>query len=167
MTTEELYQSGIFQFERGNYRESVKQLEQASSLAGAKTKQGGEIQVWLVNAYDAAGRSNEAIELCRSLSKHPSSDVRKSASYVLGILTAPKLADLQDVTTDISNFRRLDVNRSSLKEQTGTSTLESDDRLEQKYGVSTNQNPNNRTGLWFAIVLGSLALTISIYLFTR
>jgi TPR repeat protein len=52
------YAYGQEAFERGNYRESVEYFEQAVDLARAATPLGGEIQTWLVNAYNAVGRSD-------------------------------------------------------------------------------------------------------------
>jgi len=65
----ELYQQGVTSFERGNYQQSISLLERARELAIVETNLGGEILVWLANAYDANGRTEEAIAICRSLKK--------------------------------------------------------------------------------------------------
>jgi tetratricopeptide (TPR) repeat protein len=107
---EQFFQAGVANFESGNYQASLEQLEQAKSYASPGTYKSGEIQVWLCNAYDAVGRTEEAIALCRGLVKHPDIDVRKLARYVLGILTAPQLNKLEGITTDGPNFSNLDSN---------------------------------------------------------
>jgi lipopolysaccharide biosynthesis regulator YciM len=77
MTTENLelakscFQIGTTAFENGQYREAVESLEKASTLLGKNSRFAGEIEIWLVNAYEAAGRSEEAINLCQQLSRHP------------------------------------------------------------------------------------------------
>lgn len=85
------YQAGKDAFERGRYRESVQFLARASALAAPNSSLGGEIQIWLVTAYEAAGQSPEAIALCRQLNRHPDLDTRKQSRRLLYILEAPKL----------------------------------------------------------------------------
>ncbi|MFM6311301.1 MAG: tetratricopeptide repeat protein, partial [Dolichospermum sp.] len=71
MTTESLelaryrYQMGTIAFENGQYREAVENLEKARDLLGKNTRFAGEVEIWLVNAYEAAGRSEAAINLCQ------------------------------------------------------------------------------------------------------
>jgi tetratricopeptide (TPR) repeat protein len=86
------YQAGQVAFERGNYRDAVKHLETASSLVDLNSCLGGEVQIWLVTAYEAVGQREEAIALCRRVSKHPDSEARKQGKRLLYILEAPKLA---------------------------------------------------------------------------
>jgi tetratricopeptide (TPR) repeat protein len=166
-SAEQLYQLGIANFERGNYHESVSQLEEACNLSVLKTKQGGEIQIWLVNAYDAVGRYDEAIALCRTLTKHPSEDVRKSARFILGILTAPKLADLQDVTSTVSGLKRLDDNREKNRGQGGSAPQNSNYSETKTLGSEAPVKARDDTWLWGAIAIASLGLTTGIYLLTR
>ena len=49
----ELYQEGVSNFESGNYQQAIALLERARALAVLETILGGEILVWLANAYDA------------------------------------------------------------------------------------------------------------------
>ena len=97
----QLYQQGIADFERGNYQQAIALLERARALAILETDLGGDILVWLANAYDAVGKTEEAIALCRSLKKHPPNTVRKSARYMLGIFTAPPLKKLEGVVSEV------------------------------------------------------------------
>jgi outer membrane protein assembly factor BamD (BamD/ComL family) len=97
----ELYQQGVSSFESGNYQQAIAFLERARVLAIGETTLGGEILIWLANAYDANGKTDEAIALCRSLRKHPVNSVRKSARYMLGILTAPPLRKLEGVVSEV------------------------------------------------------------------
>lgn len=106
------YHQGKVAFERGAYRQSVEQLAQASALlqgmAAANSLLGGEVQIWLVTAYEAAGQRQEALSLCRQLTRHPHLDTRKQSRRLLYILEAPQLQrpaawltqipDLSDVT---------------------------------------------------------------------
>lgn len=106
------YQAGANAFERGLYRQSVQHLEKASALVNRNSRLGGEIQIWLVTAYQAAGQQSEAIALCQQLSRHPDIDTRKQGRRLLFILQAPKLSsrpewlvqipDLGAITDDAS-----------------------------------------------------------------
>jgi tetratricopeptide (TPR) repeat protein len=121
---QELYQAGVRSFEHGDYKQAIAHFQQALNGVNAGTKIGGEIQVWLANAYDAAGNPTEAIALCRSLKKHSDRDVRKSASYVLGILSAPKLNTLKDANSKIPSLKGLDD--QTLSRSIGSSGAKSD-----------------------------------------
>ncbi len=85
------YAYGQDAFERGNYRIAVGHFEKAASLAKGATPLGGEIQMWLVNAYSAVGRPADAIALCEKLMHHPDGETRRQAKNLLYILKAPQL----------------------------------------------------------------------------
>lgn len=85
------YQAGKIAFERGRYREAVQNLVKASALATPNSRLGGEVQIWLVTAYEAAGQPESAIALCRQLSRHPDPETRKQSRRLLYILEAPQL----------------------------------------------------------------------------
>jgi tetratricopeptide (TPR) repeat protein len=85
------YQQGQLSFERGDYRQSVQCLEQSLARLDPSSKLGGEVQIWLVMAYEAAGLRTEAIALCQKISRHPHHDTRLQSKRLLYILEAPKL----------------------------------------------------------------------------
>ncbi|ACK68258.1 conserved hypothetical protein [Rippkaea orientalis PCC 8801] len=85
------YQVGQELLERGQYRLSVETLEEARELVNLSSRLGGEVQMWLVTAYQAAGRLEDAIALCEALTRHPNGEIRKQSQGVLYILRAPKL----------------------------------------------------------------------------
>lgn len=102
------YKAGKDAFERGQYRQSVAALEKAVSLIGRGTPLGGEMQMWLVTAYQAAGQLPEAIALCQSLDAHPDLKTRKQSRRILYILKAPKLQTRPEWLTQIPDLSRLD-----------------------------------------------------------
>ncbi|AFY70054.1 hypothetical protein Pse7367_1776 [Thalassoporum mexicanum PCC 7367] len=104
-TAKELYKTALQNFERGNYSKAIRQFEQGLGMVNPQTKLGGEIQLWLVNAYEASGKSTEAIALCQTLVKHTNYDVRQSANYVLGIISAPELARREDLISKIPSLK--------------------------------------------------------------
>jgi outer membrane protein assembly factor BamD (BamD/ComL family) len=71
------YQAGKAAFEGGDYRTAVKHLEAASALMKRTSRLGGEAQMWLVTAYEAAGQQAEAIALCEQLTRHPDPETSK------------------------------------------------------------------------------------------
>jgi outer membrane protein assembly factor BamD (BamD/ComL family) len=152
----ELYQEGISNFESGNYQQAIALLERARSLAIWETVLGGEILIWLANAYDAAIKTDEAIALCRSLSKHPVADVRKSARYMLGILTAPQLSKLEGVVSEVPILQSPDSYQSPT-----AAISKSPSRNHQKpFREIPLEKPisnSDNNFLWFAIAI-SLAL---------
>jgi tetratricopeptide (TPR) repeat protein len=105
---EALYAAGQLAFERGKYRESVIALEQAADLASGATLLGGSIQLWLMNAYSAADRQQDAIAVGEKLARHPDRDVRKQSKRVLEILQAPQLNRRADWLTPIPDLSNLE-----------------------------------------------------------
>ena len=160
---QELFQAGIYSFERGNYQSAIAQFQQALSAVNEKTQIGGEIQIWLANAYDAVGNSTEAIAICRRLKHHSDRDVRKSANYVLGILSAPKLSDLKDAVSTIPSLENL--NASDLPSNLTASNSKSVVNLKKDRELSTDINnsesqPHNNN--WFIWTTSAIILAILI-----
>ena len=102
------YTYGQAAFENGEYRRAVDHLETAVGIAKASTPLGGEIQIWLVNAYNAVGRSREAEVLCDALTRHPDLEVRKQAKNLLYILQAPQLRRPGNWMSQIPDLGTLD-----------------------------------------------------------
>ncbi len=115
-----LYQAGQQAFEQGRYRESVQQLELARQGVEPNTRLGGEIQIWLVTAYEATGQRKEAIALCKQLVHHPAIATRKQARRLLEVLEAPKLYIDPEGFVKIPDLNELDGNEMALSQQTST-----------------------------------------------
>lgn len=126
MTTEEnlelahqQFQAGQMAFERGQYRQSIEALEKAVSFADRNSSLGGEVQIWLVNAYQAADKNMEAIALCESLGRHPDVKTRKQSRRMIAILKAPKLKLREEWMTKIPDLTKLDEANSKNKKASG------------------------------------------------
>ena len=98
------FAAGKLAFERGQYRQSVQHLEKASALVARSSRLGGEVQMWLVTAYEAAGQRSEAIALCQQVSRHPHYEIRKQGKRLLYILEAPKLSTRAEWLTQIPDL---------------------------------------------------------------
>lgn len=101
------YEAGKRAFERGAYRQSVECFEKAISLANPNSQLGGEMQTWLVTAYQATGQVSEAIALCEQLGKHPDLKTRKQGTQLLYILKAPQLKTRPEWLTEIPDLSNL------------------------------------------------------------
>lgn len=118
MTTEQRdlaqreYQAGKAAFERGDYRQAVAYLERSNALVEPGSKLGGEMQIWLVTAYEAAGQRTEAITLCRKACQHPDLTTRKQGKRLLYILEAPRLKTRPEWLTEIPDLAAIDENES-------------------------------------------------------
>ncbi|MEI6428714.1 MAG: tetratricopeptide repeat protein [Pseudanabaena sp. ELA607] len=91
-----LLNQGMDAFDRGDYQKAVAYLEQAEQQTNLMSPLGGEVRLWLVNAYDAVGKAPLAVALCRNLVNHQKREIRQQASYLLDILAAPKLRSIKD-----------------------------------------------------------------------
>lgn len=152
----ELYQKGVSSFESGNYQQAIALLDRARALAILETTLGGEILIWLANAYDAIGKTEEAIALCRSLKKHPVNSVRKSARYMLGILTAPQLSKLEGVVSEVPILQSPDSYQSKPVAKSNTTTNNQKPFREVPLEKPNTESKNNF--LWFAIAVSLLLL---------
>lgn len=157
------FSAGKQAFERGDYRKSVNYLEKASALVNLNSKLGGDIQIWLVTAYEAAGQRQEAIALCRDLTRHPDLTTRKEGKRILYILEAPKLQSRPEWLTQIPDLGNLSDNDS--KERLGARTAPvkqtlADDKLKLKIEpVDLNQvNTEDNRFVWVALFAALVVL---------
>ncbi len=102
------YQAGRIAFERGDYRQAVSYLLSAIARVQPSTKIGGEIQIWLAMAYEAAGQGSEAKALCQQLTNHPSLDTRQASKRMLYIMQAPELVRPDEWLTKIPDLSHLE-----------------------------------------------------------
>lgn len=119
MTEEQLEQAKLYYvagkqaFERGQYRQSVELLEAAVELIDRPLRLKGEMQIWLITAYQANGQQDQAIALCRRVSRHPDYQTAKQGKQLLYILEAPKLRSRPEWLTQIPDLAALDDNTDS------------------------------------------------------
>lgn len=155
-----IYQAGKAAFERGEYRQSVECLEAARSQSSPGSRLGGEIQIWLVTAYEAAGRQQEAIALCRQVSQHPDLQVRKQGKRLLYILEAPKLQTRPEWLTQIPDLAALSDQAAS----TGAAGFRTASKPEEKPVFQLEPPSSERSGssdnrfFWLALVTAGLVL---------
>jgi tetratricopeptide (TPR) repeat protein len=155
------FQTGKTAFERGEYRKSVQHLEKANELADSSSRLEGEIQTWLVTAYEAAGKREEAIALCRSLTRHPDLNTRKQGKRLLYILEAPKLRSRPEWLTQIPDLAHLaDSDRQDRKGgSVSSSRSQSVKPAFQLEPVDPNQiNTQDNRFIWVALVAAVLVL---------
>lgn len=158
----ELYQEAVSDFESGNYQQAIALLERARALAILESRLGGDILIWLANSYDAIGKTEEAIAMCRSLKKHPVGDIRKSARYMLGILTAPPLSKLDGVTSEVPILESPDTYQSKpVARKTSQNSKDQKPFREVSFEKPNTDNSKSINNfLWVAI---AIFLVISTY----
>ena len=153
------YQLGIQSLENGQYNLSVKYLEQASEQVAMKTLTGGEVRIWLVSAYQAAQKTNEAIALGRELLTHPHPDIRHNSKKLLYVLEAPRLKrppewmnEIPDLTSLPESTPEFNQNRGSVKPKA---------KIEEPVDLSTvNTKDNQFIAISFLILVISLSALI-------
>ena len=156
----ELYQEAVSDFESGNYQQAIALLERARALAILESRLGGDILVWLANSYDAIGKTEEAIAMCRSLKKHPVGDIRKSARYMLGILTAPPLSKLEGVTSEVPILQSPDTYQPKpAARKTNPNSSKKPFREVSLEKPNTDNSNGINNFLWLAIAIFLVILT--------
>ena len=154
------YQAGKAAFERGHYRESVQHLEKASALVARNSRLGGEVQIWLVTAYEAGGRTSEAITLCEQLKHHPDTETSKQGRRLLYILQAPQLKRPTEWLTQIPDLGALPDNNAQTRLGSGTTNK---NRLSQPPSQAkpvdlTQVNTRDNRFIWVALIVLGLTL---------
>ncbi|MEM6869107.1 MAG: hypothetical protein AAF528_12085, partial [Cyanobacteria bacterium P01_C01_bin.121] len=99
---------GIALFERGRYKRAIAEFQIALSLSNPVGAKGGEIQMWLVNAYIASGNEEDGLALCRKLIVHPDLDTKQQSKRMLYILEAPELEMRPEWVTKIPELGEFD-----------------------------------------------------------
>lgn len=171
MTTDSLeiaksrYKIGKAAFENGKYRESVQNLEQASVLLGKNTRLAGEVEIWLVNAYEAAGRSEEAIALCQELSRHPHYEVRHQAKRLAYILKAPKLNRPKEWMTEIPDFSIISDHKSKMMIAAKANKSPSAKKpVEKEYIDLSTVNTQDNNFVWVALIAVGFTISYLVWL---
>ena len=151
---QQVYETGRVAFERGEYREAIAALEAAKSQVAGSSPLGGEVQIWLVTAYEAAGKRAEALSLCETLEHHPNWDTRQQARRLLEILKAPQLNRRSEWNTTIPDLSAMEESDRLYRRGTGTTQVKppkSEDELEP-VDLSFVETEDNRF-LWVALVV--------------
>jgi tetratricopeptide (TPR) repeat protein len=144
---QDLYQAGISAFERGQYRVSIEQLNAALDLISSGSREGGEIQIWLISAYQGLGEGEKASEICKQLITHPIYQIREQAKRLLYIIEAPRLKRPEEWMTKIPDLEKLPDSTPQFKKG---STRQKKEELPPP--MQLEQNKNNLF-IWLAIFI--------------
>ncbi|MCL2931101.1 MAG: hypothetical protein MGG11_02000 [Trichodesmium sp. MAG_R03] len=112
------YIAGKQAFERGQYSKSLHHLETALENINPNSRLGGETQIWLVTAYQAIGKAQEATALCKKLTRHSYLQTRQQAKRILAILEAPVLKTQPEWVTKIPDLGA--ISESNAKDRRGS-----------------------------------------------
>lgn len=155
------YRNGKAAFENGKYRQAVEELNKACALLERNSRLGGEVQIWLATAYEAAGQNQQAIELCELLKRHPYPETSKDAKRLQYIFKAPKLERPKEWMTEIPDLGTLSDkskirSAASLKKSSTVKEVE-----EMEFIDLTQVNTQDNRFIWLAlfviaVTLGSL-----------
>jgi tetratricopeptide (TPR) repeat protein len=171
VTTESLelartrYQAGKIAFESGQYREAVENLEKARALLARNTRLGGEVEIWLVTAYEAAGRTEDAIALCQQLRRHPHSETSQQARRLLYILQAPRLKRPSNWMTEIPDLGALSDNESKVR-ITAKPRKPSEPKApaEPEFVDLSQVNTKDNRFIWLALIVIGLTISYLVWL---
>ncbi|HAX80548.1 MAG TPA: hypothetical protein DCY88_33115 [Cyanobacteria bacterium UBA11372] len=154
------YQAGKAAFERGQYRQSVQCLEKAAALVERNSRLGGEVQIWLVTAYEAAGQRQEAIALCTKLESHPSYETRKQGRRLRYILEAPQLKRPAEWMTQIPDLASLPDNAAETRLGRAAAPVKSKPRTPPKPEPVDLSQVNTKDNLFIWVALAAIAITL-------
>lgn len=159
------FQTGKIALENGQYREAIDNLEKASALLPRNSRLGGEIEILLVTAYEAAGRTEDAIALCQQLQRHPFFETSKQAKRLLYILKAPKLRRPSEWMTEIPDLGALSENESKVRVTLKPRVSDSKKKpIEPEFVDLSQVNTSDNRFIWLALIVIGLMLSYLIWL---
>jgi len=163
-----IFQTGKIAFESGKYREAVENLEKASALVAGNSRLGGEVQLWLVTAYEAAGRTEEAIALCQQLKRHPYSETSKQARRLVYILQAPKLQRPSEWMTEIPDLAALSDHESKIRLTAKSRQSSGQKKPPEPEFIDLSQvNTSDNRFIWLALIVIAFTLLYLVWLSTN
>ncbi|WP_373526944.1 outer membrane protein assembly factor BamD [Nostoc sp.] len=173
MSTESLeiaktrYQTGKVAFENGQYREAVENLEKASALLAPNSRLGGEVEILLVTAYEADGRTDDAIALCERLKRHPHFETSKQARRMFYILKAPKLKRPSEWMIQIPDLGALPDNKLKITvaaKSTQSSQPQKPQLTEGEFVDLSQVNTKDNRFIWVALITIALSMSYLVWL---
>jgi len=151
------YQAGRAAFDRGNYQQSVVSFEKAHQLVPAYSRKGGEVGIWLITAYQAANRMQDAIALSQKLSRHPHTEIRKQSQRLLYILKAPPLKRPKEWMVEIPDLGTFP--ESDPKDRRGSNTVKSASKPREEEVIDPALiNRKDNGFVWLALIAILLTL---------
>ena len=151
------FELGKEALERGNYRLSIENLTAARESIALNSKRGGEAGVWLVSAYQAANKIDEAIALCQELIVHPDTRTREQAQRILYIMKAPKLERPPEWMSEIPSLGDAEVGTSRYVTAKKPISKTSIELLEENLD-SSSADPADDKFVWFALAIVSVII---------
>lgn len=158
------YRNGKAAFESGKYRQAVEELKKACALLERNTRLGGEVQIWLATAYEAAGQNQEAIDLCEQLKRHPYPDTSKEAKRLQYILKAPKLERPKEWMTEIPDLGTLSEGDSKIRLAASPKKSSPKEPLEPDFIDLQKVNTKDNSFIWLALIVIAVTLGSLIWL---
>ena len=156
------YQAGQNALERGKYRFSIENLEQALEIVGFGSRLGGDVQMLLITAYQAIGNREKAIALCQELTNHPNLTTRKKAQEVLYIIQAPELKRPEAWMSKIPDLSQSETTSPQYVTAKKSPSRKSE-KIESEIDLSQVETEDNKF-LWFALIISALTCVSLIWL---
>jgi hypothetical protein len=156
------YQAGQIAFERGEYRQAVSYFLAAVAQVQPNTRIGGEVQVWLVTAFEAAGQIAEATALCQKLLNHPNLETRQASKRMLYIMQAPQLVRRDEWLTKIPDLSHLEDREGKAGGVNNSPSLPppSPKSLEERYAPIDLSQVNTQDNNFIPIALVFTVITL-------
>jgi hypothetical protein len=157
------YQTGQIAFERGEYRQAVSYLLAAVAQVEPNTAIGGEAQIWLVTAFEAAGQIPKAMALCQKLANHPNLDTRQASKRMLYIMQAPELVRRDEWLSKIPDLSHLEDREGKVGGSSNTYSPPpppTPQSLEERYPPIDLSQVNTQDNNFTAIALGFIAIVL-------
>jgi tetratricopeptide (TPR) repeat protein len=161
----QLFELGKQAFDKGLYRQSLDYLIQGEALVSPLSRDGAQVQIWLMTVYQALGKNEEAIAICQKLITHPDFTIRKQAKDLLFILQAPRLNRPKEWMTEIPDLSKVSEEENrSVYETTEKKTIAKSKINSFKEDSNTSQI-SDKNNNFFSFALSILLLIMVTFFF--
>ncbi len=154
---EEKYRSGKFAFERGQYRLSIEHLEKACELMPLHSRLGGEVRIWLINAYQAGKQEQQAIALCQELCTRHHGETKRQAQRLLYIIQAPQLKRPSEWMTVIPDLN--DTKPSKIEYQRASTPRKIKPQRQIELVDFNQVNTDDNKFIWLSLLVSVAVIT--------
>ena len=141
--------------ERGDYNQCLKFLEPLSQEYPLPTQEGARIRILMITAWMGKGNDQEAIAICRLLSKTKDPSVRQQAKQLISVLEAPSLERPSNWSIQLPSLKMSSTGELSYKKKTSHSL-----KLESRPLPPTGPTKGLGIGFSILVIVVLTALTI-------
>ena len=142
--------------QRGDYGQCLTFLEPLAKEYPLPSKEGAEIRMLMITAWMGQGDDQQAIALCRLLTKGKESEIKQQAKQLISILEAPTLPRPDNWSITLPNI--------NLSAETGEKLMKSKRKKKKASFTYPPTGPTKAFDIGYAIFSIAILILLTIFL---